>query len=55
MARIIFADEVQYGINMIVAIRTWTGYNQEDSIMLNRTSVERGLIASTYYRTIETV
>ena len=53
MARIIFADEIPCGINVIVAIGTWTGYNQEDSIMLNRTSVERGLFASTYYRTIK--
>jgi DNA-directed RNA polymerase II subunit RPB2 len=53
MAKIIFADEVPCGINVIVAIATFTGYNQEDSIMLNRSSVQRGLFASTYYRTIK--
>lgn len=53
MARKIFADEIPCGINVIVAIATWTGYNQEDSIMLNRSSVRRGLFASTYYRTIK--
>jgi DNA-directed RNA polymerase II subunit RPB2 len=53
MAKILFADEVPCGINVIVAIATFTGYNQEDSIMLNRSSVQRGLFASTYYRTIK--
>lgn len=53
MARKIFADEIPCGINVIVAIATWTGYNQEDSIMLNRSSVQRGLFTSTYYRTIK--
>ena len=53
IARKIFADEIPCGINVIVAIATWTGYNQEDSIMLNRSAVRRGLFASTYYRTIK--
>ena len=53
IARKIFADEIPCGINVIVAIATWTGYNQEDSIMLNRSSVRRGMFASTYYRTIK--
>ena len=53
MARKLFADEVPCGINVIVAIATFTGYNQEDSIMLNRSSVQRGLFGSTYYRTIK--
>lgn len=53
IARKIFADEIPCGMNVIVAIATWSGYNQEDSIMLNRSSVRRGLFASTYYRTIK--
>ncbi len=53
MARKLFADEVPCGINVIVAIATFSGYNQEDSIMLNRSSVQRGLFGSTYYRTIK--
>lgn len=53
MAKILFADEVPCGMNVIVAIATFTGYNQEDSIMLNRSSVQRGMFASTYYRTIK--
>lgn len=53
MGKLIFADEIPCGINVIVAIATFTGYNQEDSIMLNRSSVQRGLFSSTYYRTIK--
>lgn len=32
-----------YGTNVIVAIACFSGYNQEDGVMVNRTSVERGL------------
>jgi DNA-directed RNA polymerase beta subunit len=32
-----------YGMNLIVAIMCFTGYNQEDSLLINRSSVERGL------------
>ena len=30
------------GINSIVAIASYTGYNQEDSVVLNESSVDRG-------------
>lgn len=39
------------GQNAIVAISTGYGYNQEDSIIMNKSSVDRGLFTSTYYRT----
>jgi len=39
------------GINVIVAIATYTGYNQEDSIIVNQQSIDRGLFSSTFYRT----
>ena len=39
------------GINVIVAIASYTGFNQEDSIMINKSSVDRGLFNSTFYRT----
>ena len=39
------------GMNAIVAIASYTGYNQEDSILLNQAAVDRGLFHGTYYRT----
>lgn len=38
------------GENLIVAISTWTGYNQEDSIIINKASMERGMFNMTYFK-----
>ena len=46
-------DKLPYGINAIVAIASYTGYNQEDSVMLNKSSVDRGMFKSLYYRSYE--
>ena len=39
------------GINAIVAIMCYTGYNQEDSVIMNQSSIERGLFRSAFFRT----
>ena len=39
------------GRNIIVAIMTYGGYNQEDSIMINKGSLDNGLFQSIFYRT----
>jgi intein/homing endonuclease len=39
------------GQNIIVAIAAYGGYNQEDSIMINKSSLDRGLFRSIFYRT----
>ena len=39
------------GAQVIVAIMTYTGYNQEDSIIFNKGSIDRGLFQATIYHT----
>ena len=46
-------DKLPNGINCIVAIASYTGYNQEDSIIINKTSVDRGMFKSMYFRSYE--
>jgi len=43
-------QELPAGINSIVAIATYTGYNQEDSVILNSSSVDRGFMRSVFMR-----
>ena len=43
-------ERLSSGINCIVAIMTHTGFNQEDSVMVNESAIDRGLFASTYYK-----
>ena len=38
-----------YGENTIVAITTYGGYNQEDSVMLNETAMKRGMFQTMYF------
>ena len=42
------------GINAIVAIGCYSGFNQEDSIIMNQSAIERGLFRSFCFRTITT-
>jgi len=43
-------QELPAGINSIVAIATYTGYNQEDSVILNSSAVDRGFMRSVFMR-----
>lgn len=51
MAKYYGGNKMLYGQNIIVAIMTYGGYNQEDSIMINRGALDRGLFRSIFYRT----
>ena len=42
------------GINAIVAIMCYTGYNQEDSVIMNQSSIDRGFFRSAFFRTYYT-
>lgn len=44
-------NDMPYGMNAVVAICTYSGYNQEDSIILNQTSLDRGLFVSAKFQT----
>jgi len=51
MSKFYGAQEMPCGQNIIVAVATYTGYNQEDSVMINRASLDRGLFRSIFFRT----
>ena len=43
--------ELPSGVNCIVGIACYTGYNQEDSLIMNQSSIDRGLFRSSFWRT----
>ena len=51
MSKFYGAQKLPAGANVIVAIMTYTGYNQEDSNMINRGALDRGRFRSIFYRT----
>jgi len=51
LMNIIKVNNIPSGCQVIVAIMTHTGYNQEDSILFNKGAVDRGLFQATIYHT----
>jgi DNA-directed RNA polymerase II subunit RPB2 len=51
MSKYYGSQKMPCGQNITVAIMTYTGYNQEDSIMINRAFLQRGGFRSIFYRT----
>ena len=50
-AKALRGDELPAGTQAIVAIMCFGGYNQEDSLLFNKSAVDRGMFRSTTYRT----
>ena len=48
---IIHLNRIPSGCQIHVAIMTHTGYNQEDSVLINKGSIDRGLFLATIYHT----
>jgi len=48
---IIQLNKIPSGCQIHVAIMTHTGYNQEDSVLINKGSIDRGLFLATIYHT----
>ena len=44
-------NDLPSGQNAIVAIACYSGYNQEDSVIMNQSAIDRGLFRSVFYRT----
>lgn len=44
-------NKIPSGTQIHVAIMTHTGYNQEDSVLINKASIDRGLFLATIYHT----
>ena len=44
------ASTMPSGTNAVVAIACYTGYNQEDSLIMSQAAIDRGLFRSTMYR-----
>jgi DNA-directed RNA polymerase beta subunit len=52
IAQFTSSDYMANGFNTIVAIMTYSGFNQEDSIMINKATIDRGLNSLSYYKSI---
>jgi len=51
MMDILKMNAIPSGCQVHVAIMSYTGYNQEDSILINKGSIDRGLFLATIYHT----
>ena len=50
---IIQKEQHPHGENAIVAIMSYTGYNVEDAILINKGSVDRGIFRTSYFSVLE--
>jgi len=52
--RVLHIDERTGGENLVVAVASYRGFNMEDGIVINKASVDRGMLRCVSYRTYET-
>lgn len=45
-------DAMVFGVNLIVAVAMYSGFNQEDSVILNQSAIDRGMFRSFGFRTV---
>lgn len=50
-SKYLHADDLPTGQNIIVAFACYSGYNMEDSVIVNKSAIDRGLFRTFYYRT----
>lgn len=50
MGNYLGSNDLPHGMNAIVAVACYTGYNQDDSIIMNQSSIERGMFHSVKFR-----
>lgn len=50
IAKLINCNKALCGINAVVAIACYSGFNQEDSVIINQSAIDRGLFGSTFFR-----
>jgi len=53
LSDVIFSNQLATGMNAIVAIGCYSGYNQEDSVIINKSAIERGLFNGFSFKTFE--
>ena len=51
MGKYLYSDVMAKGCNVVMAVGCYSGYNQEDSIIFNKSSLDRGLFRTTVFRT----
>ncbi|CAL44652.1 128.1 kDa DNA-directed RNA polymerase II subunit 2 [Spodoptera frugiperda ascovirus 1a] len=51
-ASICGVDDTPNGVNAIVAVMCYTGFNQEDSVIINKSSLDRGMFQATQRKDI---
>lgn len=55
MDEIIGLNELPAGETVVVAIMTYTGYNQEDALIMNQAAIDRGLFRQVIYKSYKSV